>query len=70
MSSPAEAQFVTDAAGNRVGVLLGVDRYRELLEAWEELDAIRCYDEAKASGEEPIPLDEALREIDEERQRQ
>jgi len=37
-------------------VLLEVERYVELLEAQEELESIRAYDDAKASNDEPIPL--------------
>ena len=56
-------QFVTDDQGQRTAVLLGIDQYRALLEAQEELDAIRTYDEAKASGDEAVPFEDALREI-------
>jgi hypothetical protein len=34
-----------------------------LLDALEELEEIHAYDEAKASGEQPIPLARALKEI-------
>ena len=59
-----DPQYVTDDQGHRTGVLLGIDRYRELLDALEELDAIRAYDDAKASGDEAIPFEEAVREIE------
>jgi len=39
---------------------LNPERYRTLLEAEEELDAIRAYDRAKASGEKTVSLAEAL----------
>ena len=65
--SEAEPRFVTDAAGNRVAVLLDVERYRELLDAREELDDIRAYDAAKNAGDEFLPLEEALREIEQAR---
>jgi hypothetical protein len=57
-------QFVVDESGNRTAVLLEIDRYSELLEAQEELDAIRAFDEAKASNEEPIPFAQAIKEIE------
>lgn len=59
-----EIQFVTDDAGQRIAVLIGVDRYRQLLDALEEIDAIRAYDAAKASGDESVPFEEATREIE------
>jgi PHD/YefM family antitoxin component YafN of YafNO toxin-antitoxin module len=60
-------QFVVDERGNRTAVLLDLERYSELLEAQEELDSIRAYDEAKASGDEAVPLDQALQEIESDR---
>lgn len=61
-------QFLVDERGNRTGVLLDIERYSELLEAQEELESIRAYDEAKASGDEAVPLDQALREIESDRE--
>ena len=57
-------QFVVDESGNRTAVLLDVKRYFELLEAQEELESIRAYDEAKSSGDEAIPFSQAVKEIE------
>jgi len=57
-------QFVVDESGNRTAVLLGIERYSELLEAQEELESIRAYDEAKASNDEAIPFSQAVKEIE------
>ncbi len=54
-----EEHYVVDQQGNRVGVLLNIQHYEKLLEELEELDCIRAYDAAKASGDEAIPLEEA-----------
>lgn len=59
----ADPQYVTDSAGNRTGVLLDLDRYQELLDAADELDAIRAYDTAKASSEETSMLESSLRDV-------
>ena len=48
--SVAKEQFVVDESGNRTAVLLDIERYFELLEAQEELESIRAFDGAKASG--------------------
>ena len=40
-------QYVVDAQGNRIGVLLDMATYEKLFEALEELEDIRAYDEAK-----------------------
>jgi hypothetical protein len=61
--STNKEQFVIDESGNKTAVLLEVDRYVELLEAQEELESIRAYDEAKASNDEPIPFAQAVKEI-------
>ena len=45
-------------------MLLDIADYRKILEALEELDAIRIYDEAKASPERLIPFEEAIKEIE------
>ena len=57
-------QFVVDGSGNKTAVLLDIDRYSELLEAQEELESIRAYDEAKASNDEAIPFAQAIKEIE------
>jgi hypothetical protein len=63
MSAKRE-QFVVDESGKKTAVLLEIDRYSELLEAKEELEAIRAYDEAKASNNEAIPFSQAIKEIE------
>ena len=60
---PKAKQFVTDENGVRVAVVLDIKEYEELLDDLEDLQAVREYEEAKASGEKPIPLEQALDEI-------
>ena len=57
-------KFITDEHGKKVGVVLDIEEYERILEELEELDDIRVYDEAKASGEEAIPLQQAIDEIE------
>lgn len=40
------------------------EHYVELLEAQEELESIRAFDEAKSSGDEAIPFSQAVKEIE------
>jgi hypothetical protein len=61
-------RFIVDEHGTRIGVLLDIADYRRLLEELEELESIRAYDAAKASGDEVLPLEQALAEIEQERQ--
>jgi hypothetical protein len=53
-------RFIVDENGRRLGVLLDIEDYQRLLEELEELEAIRAYDAAKASGDEVLPLEQAL----------
>ncbi len=57
-------QFVIDEHGNRTAVLLDVNRYLDLIEAQEELESIRCFDEAKKTADEAIPFAQAVAEIE------
>jgi hypothetical protein len=56
--------FVIDRHGNRIGVFLSIDEYEKLLDELEELEAIRAYDDAKASGDVAISLEQAISEIE------
>jgi hypothetical protein len=61
-------RYVVDEKGNRVGVLLDIADYRKILEAVEELECIRAYDAAKLSGDTAIPFEQAVSEIEKNRQ--
>jgi hypothetical protein len=61
-------RFVIDERGDRIGVLLDIADYQQLLNELEELESIRAYDRAKASSDESIPFDQAIAEIERERQ--
>ena len=58
------AKYVTDNVRTRIGVLIGIDDYHRILEDVEELASIRAYDAAKASGDEVIPFEQAVKEIE------
>jgi hypothetical protein len=57
-------QFLTNEKGEKVALVISIEEYKKLL---EELDDIRAYDEAKASGETPVPFDEAIARIERNR---
>ena len=59
-------RYVTDENGNRVAVVLDMEDYRKLLEDLDILESIRAYDAAKASGDRPIPFEDAIAEIEHE----
>ena len=62
-----EEKFVTDKKGKRVGVFLDIEDYQKILEELEELESIKAYDRAKASGDEEIPFEQAVQEIERDR---
>jgi PHD/YefM family antitoxin component YafN of YafNO toxin-antitoxin module len=58
-------EYLVDERGNRKAVVLPVAEWEEILEALEELDDIRAYDEAKRLPSQPVPFEQAVREISE-----
>lgn len=57
-------QYLVGAEGNRIEVVLDAADYQRLLEALEELDDLRAYDEAEAFDGEAIPREQAIGEIE------
>ena len=51
-------KYITDEQGNRVGVLLDIEQYQQLLEQLEELEAIQAYDNAILLDDEEIPFED------------
>ncbi len=60
-------QFITDAAGKKVSVILPLDEFEALLESLEDLDDVRLFDEAKGNKEEAIDINDAFKLIEENR---
>jgi len=58
-------EYLVDDAGNRKAVVLPLPAWQQIQEELEELDDIRAYDESKAQPSEPVPFEEAMREIHE-----
>ena len=57
-----------DDQGDRISVVLDIADYQELFEESEELESIRAYDAAKASGDQAVLLDQAIAEIESDRE--
>lgn len=57
-----EHRYVVDESGKQTAVIVGVEEYRRLLQALEEVESVRAYDAAKASGEKPVPFEDAVPE--------
>ncbi len=61
---PIHPQYITDNTGKKLSVVIPIDEYNSILDQLEELEDIRLYDEAKASDEPSIPIDEAFKIIE------
>lgn len=57
-------QYVVNSKGKRLSVIVSIAEYGRLIRAAEELESIRAYDEAKESGDEAVPFEQAIKEID------
>ena len=60
-------QFIEDNQGQRIAVLLPIDEYNKMLAQLEEMEDIKAYDAAKASDDETIPFEQAIKEIEAKR---
>ena len=64
------ARYVVDKNGKRIEVIMPVEEYERLVEALEELEDIRLYDEAKAeierAGSKAVPWEKVRDEISSE----
>lgn len=59
-----KTQYITDATGKKVSVILSVRDYEKILEELEELEEIKAYDRAKTLKSEPVPFEQAIKEIE------
>ena len=55
--------YIVDEDGKKKAVVVPVAEWEQILDALEELDDIRAYDEAKSDPSEPIPFERAVYEI-------
>ncbi len=60
-------KYIIDDSGNRVGVILDITEYHQMLDELEELECIRAYDAAKSSHDEAISFEQAVAEIQQTR---
>ena len=58
-------QYVIDHDKQPKAVLLTIKEWNDIVDAIEELDDIRAYDAGKSDSQEAIPLEQAVREIQE-----
>ncbi|MGH9847855.1 MAG: hypothetical protein ACREEM_54910 [Blastocatellia bacterium] len=61
-------RYLVDERGARVAVQLDIETYQKILDALEELECIRVYDEAKSLPRDFIPFEQAVAEIESRQQ--
>ena len=61
-------QFVTDAKGKRVSVILPVEVYDQMLEILDDLDDVQLYDQAKTQPSDMISAEDAFSALDKQHQ--
>jgi len=61
---PIHPQYVVDESVNRTAMLIPTADWERILDELDELDDIRAYDGAKRGPQESVPLEQAVREIE------
>lgn len=61
MITSIKSQILTNNEGDKVAIVLPYDEYNKLIEALEELEDIKDYDQFVANPEPTIPLREAIK---------
>jgi hypothetical protein len=56
-------QYIVDAQGQRLSVVVEFDYYKKILARLEELEEIYAFDLAEESQDEAIPFSQAIAEI-------
>ena len=56
-------EYLVDRKARKKAVVLSLADWKRVTDALEQLDDIRAYDKAKATREEVIPFEEAVRQI-------
>jgi hypothetical protein len=54
-------QYITDTTGKKASVILPIKDYEKIM---NELEDIKAYDRAKARKSEPVPFEQAVKEIE------
>lgn len=56
-------QYVVDENADRKAVMLSIDDWEKVVDALEELEDIRAYDEAKRGSQDTVAVEQAVSEI-------
>jgi hypothetical protein len=59
-----KTHYITDSEGKKVSVVLPIREYEKMLEDLETLEDIKAYDRAKSRKNDPVPFDQAVKELE------
>jgi hypothetical protein len=62
-----QPQIIKDADGNDIGVFIPKRDYDEIMEMLEEFEDAKDFDAAQGNNEQAIPVEQAFKEIEENR---
>jgi len=60
-------EYIVDKDGERKAVIVPWQEWQAVVEALEEIDDVQAYDEAKRQPSDPVPFEQAVREIREKK---
>lgn len=60
-------QYITDAKGNKLSVILTIEEFDAIMEQIAELEDIMLYEQAKKNDDASIPIEEAFQIIEAKR---
>ncbi len=62
-------QYIANSKGERISVIVPVKEFEGILQKLEDLEDIYLYDKAKQAPQEFVDADQALKEIEEAREK-
>jgi len=57
-------QYITDDKGEKLSAVIPIQEFKTLMDELDELEDIKLYDSAKADNEQSIPIEEAFKLIE------
>lgn len=56
-------EYLVNNKGDKKAVVIPFSEWKKILEAMEELDDIKAYDEVKSNPSDPMPFEDAVGQI-------
>ncbi|MBN2613157.1 MAG: hypothetical protein JXB00_16510 [Bacteroidales bacterium] len=59
-----KTQYIPNSKGEKISVVLPIRDFEKMMEDLEELEEIKAYDRAKSRKSNPVPFDQAVKEME------